>query len=685
LEKRWAPPLASVVVYALVTVILGREVLSQLDTSIVHDQGDPLLTAAILHWNARSIPFTDAWWQFPIFYPTRDALTFSEHLLGLSVISAPIDWLTGDALVAYNLATLLTFPLCAAAMYALTYHLTGSAGGAFIAGLAFGFGPYRITHLPHVQVLAVFWAPLALLGLHAFLESGRRRWLVLYGVAWMLQVAANAYCLFFFSILVGLWGLWFVVARRNWRALGMIAAATAIASVPLIPIFYKYVTVHAFHGFERPLDEIRLYGADVAAVLCAPSDLTFWGWVRVACRVEGELFPGLALMSLCLAAPFVMRARGAGAPGRPVGFYLFAALITWLLALGPTITFMGGSTGIDGPFMWLLALPGATGLRVPARFWLMTVLCLTTVAGIVVAELLKGRRFATRAVVIAAVALAVLGDGWVNGMTTQTMSRLGPVPPVLAGQVVIALPFGDPVEDVAAEWRAITRGWMSVNGYSSYRPAHYESLRDGLELRDGAILTVLRKLDTLYIDVPSNNAYGLRAWLTSTYDDEWLAGEASGHAWYRLTKLPDDPPVRLGPPLPFGVLSASCSAATAMLILDGAPETRWVCGTATPGQQIVVDLAEVHTVSGIGHTLGRFKNDLPRSLRVDVSLDGTTWRTVWSGLTAAYALRAALDDPNRMELLLECEPTAARYVRLMQTDERTDRAWSIAELRVFGG
>ena len=69
-KPRWAPPLASVVVYALITVILGREVLSQLGTSIVHDRGDPLLTAAILHWNARHIPFTDAWWQFPVFYPT---------------------------------------------------------------------------------------------------------------------------------------------------------------------------------------------------------------------------------------------------------------------------------------------------------------------------------------------------------------------------------------------------------------------------------------------------------------------------------------------------------------------------------------------------------------------------------------------------------------------------------------
>ena len=148
-------------------------------------------------------------------------------------------------------------------------------------------------------------------------------------------------------------------------------------------------------------------------------------------------------MSLCLAAPFVMRTRGAGAVARPFHFYLVAALITWLLALGPTIRFMGGSTGIDGPFVWLLALPGATGLRVPARFWLMTVLCLTTVAGIVVAELLRGRRFVTRATVIAAAALAVLGDGWVDGIRTEPMPRLGPVP---AGT-------GGPGRTRAAFWR----------------------------------------------------------------------------------------------------------------------------------------------------------------------------------------------------------------------------------------
>ena len=119
-----------------------------------------------------------------------------------------------------------------------------------------------------------------------------------------------------------------------------------------------------------------------------------------------------------------------------------------------------------------------------------------------------------------------------------------------------------------------------------------------------------------------------------------------------------------------------------MMILDGAAETRWECGTGRPSQQIVVDLGDVRTVSGIGHTLGRFKNDLPRSLRIDVSLDGTTWTMVWSGLTAAACVRAALDDPNRVELLLTYAPTPARY-RPPDPDRRQDRQ-SVVNCRAAG-
>jgi hypothetical protein len=98
-------------VYTAVAAIWGREVLARLGTTIANDPGDPLLTAAILHWNARQVPLTDAWWQFPIFHPAANTLAFSEHLLGLSVIAVPIAWLTANPLATYNIVLLLTFPL----------------------------------------------------------------------------------------------------------------------------------------------------------------------------------------------------------------------------------------------------------------------------------------------------------------------------------------------------------------------------------------------------------------------------------------------------------------------------------------------------------------------------------------------------------------------------------------------
>ena len=204
---RRRPVLASVLVYCAITAVLGRHVLAHPSTTLVHDAGDPLLTAALLHWNAWVVPMTHAWWQFPIFPPTPDALAFSEHLLGLSPVSTPVAWVLRDPVAAANLVTLLTYPLCGLTVLLLVRRLTASGAAAFLAGLAFAFAPYRAAQMPHLQMLAAFWAPLALLALHAYLDSGRRRWLGVYGAAWLLQALANLYSLYFFSALVALWVL----------------------------------------------------------------------------------------------------------------------------------------------------------------------------------------------------------------------------------------------------------------------------------------------------------------------------------------------------------------------------------------------------------------------------------------------------------------------------------------------
>src|SRR5688572_16816894 len=105
---------------------MGRDVLASIGSRIVSDAGDPVLNAAILAWNARHVPWTDAWFNFPGFHPLTDILTFSEHLLGVSVLSTPVFWLTGNPLTAYNAAVLGTCVLSGLAMSALVLRLTQS-------------------------------------------------------------------------------------------------------------------------------------------------------------------------------------------------------------------------------------------------------------------------------------------------------------------------------------------------------------------------------------------------------------------------------------------------------------------------------------------------------------------------------------------------------------------------------
>ena len=755
-SRAWTAGALSLLIYTLITLVLGRDVLTHLGTSIVNDPGDPLLTAAILKWNATHVPLTDSWYQFPIFFPTRDTLTFSEHLLGISVIASPIYWVTRDAVVTYNLTLLLTYPLCGIAMFALVHRLTGSAAGAFVAGLAFAFAPYRVSQLPHIQMLAAFWAPLALLGLHAYLETGKRWWLALYGVTWMLQGAANGYALVFFSLLVGLWTLWFVVLRGRWHALAMIAVATVIALVPLAPVLYKYATVHAYYGFVRSEGEIRAFSADIAAVLCAPPSLTFWGWLRVLCLPEGELFPGAALMVLSMlglvwmftrawqadaargimmvsvlrwlllaiaasylvvilvllvSGPFMFEigplhvsASGVRKPievaglslflalvlsagvrdtlkrAPVIGFYLLSALLTWALALGPTLVYMG-KAGRPGPFRWLMALPGMDSLRVPARFWLMSMLCLAVVAGIVVAEFVRGRSRRVALITVLITGPAVLSDGWVDRLGIAALP--GPVPgaDLLRGATVFDVPPDNIGRDIAAVFRAVDGGWKAVNGYSGWGPSYYWALVAAGRAEADDLLTPFQRFGDLHVlvgvDTPRLQA------LVEHQAGATVLAQNQSLVLYKLPRRDSARSRPAGQRVAVRELRSQCSAIDLSKAIDGDEETFWQCGLFDDRQALTLDLGDTRTVGAIVHSLGSQYWLSPLALSAETSSDGTTWSPAWSGNVLSQAIQGGMDDPRHLRIVLTFTPREARFVRLMAKPLDRQVPWSIAELQLW--
>src|SRR5262249_45473177 len=150
-----------------------------------------------------------------------------------------------------NVAFLLTFILSAIAAHALVYSLTRRHEVALIGGLVFGFHPFRVAHFPQIQVMASFWMPLALLGLHEYVTTKKARWLWTSAFAWLMQALSNGYYLVFFPVLVGLWLSWFALSRRTARTVAGIIGAWAVASVPLVPLFWTYRRIHMAYGFQR--------------------------------------------------------------------------------------------------------------------------------------------------------------------------------------------------------------------------------------------------------------------------------------------------------------------------------------------------------------------------------------------------------------------------------------------------
>ncbi|MGH8665285.1 MAG: hypothetical protein ACREUX_13575, partial [Burkholderiales bacterium] len=282
--------------YLFLTLALTWPLALHMGSRVPNDLGDSLLNMFLLAWDARVVPFSAQWWSLPQFYPIPGVMAFSEHLLGLSVITTPVIAATGSVLAAYNVAFLLSFFLSAITAHLLCFELTRRHDLAVVGALAYAFAPYRMSQFAHLQVLSAYWIPLALYALHRYLRAPRWRWAVLFVTSWLMQALACGYYLFYLSVLVGLWIAWFAIGRLRALDLGRLLAAWAVAIAALVPMAMGYVKYQSAYGLRRWPYEIQAFSADIASLLTAPQNLRLWGWLQIVQRPESELFPGLVLL-----------------------------------------------------------------------------------------------------------------------------------------------------------------------------------------------------------------------------------------------------------------------------------------------------------------------------------------------------------------------------------------------------
>ena len=305
----WRTLALAFLAYLALAIVQTFPLVLHLPGVMPHDLGDPLLSTGILWWNAHVLPFTERWWNGFAFYPAPGFLAFSDPRLGESLIATPLQWLGLGPVAAYNITFLATYPLSALAAHWLGFVLTRRHDAAAVAGLTYGFCPFRVAHIPHLELLAAFGMPAALAALHLYKETRHQRWLVVFALALILQGLCSSYYLVFFSVLLGLWALWHI-RRGDAKALLGIVIAGLCALVALIPLALGYARAHAQNLLERPLNEIVAFSADATSILTAHPTVRLWAWTAQWGKSEGELFPGATIVLLVVAGAYVARRRG---------------------------------------------------------------------------------------------------------------------------------------------------------------------------------------------------------------------------------------------------------------------------------------------------------------------------------------------------------------------------------------
>ncbi|MCA8955144.1 MAG: discoidin domain-containing protein [Planctomycetes bacterium] len=662
----------------------------RLSEAIPSDLGDPVLNTWILWWNARQLPLTEAYWNAPAFYPATGALAFSETLLGLSVISSPLQWLGAGPQLAYNLTFLVSFPLCGLCTAWLVRELTGRRDAAFLSGLVFAFHPYRAAHLPHIQVLSTYTMPLVLFALHRHVREPRKRWLALFALGFAMLGLTNGYYLLYFTLCIGVWLSWCGVTA-GWRRLLAMCVAWAAGFAALAPVVLRYLAIHRSYGLGRDASETIATSADLCGILCASPRLRIWGNLHLIERFENELFPGLTLVALILAGCIVAGLRfrsvvaipnATTAAHRAPGYCWLMAIACWSFTLGPVVHALGDELPVPGPFRLLQELPGFAGVRAPSRSAALMMLYLSVLGGFAFAAL-ASKLGSWRIPVLALLGTGVLADAWLREMPLARQPDAWGLQMRGERVPVLELPSRDPVAQGLTMYRSMAADRPVVNGHSGYYPPHHFELWHRLRQHDPEMLDALASFGPIDIVVAkARDQDGAVTRYVATRNLESIESSAT-HARYRLpASASADPRLRDGPRCSFTATSEH--AADLAKLSDGDPTTRWTPGPQDgKAQQLVLDLGQERRLRSVLMVLGPYRSDHPRHLRIEVSRDGRNWEQAFHGPTGGECFAARIREPRRVPLCFALGGRTARWIRLRNTGRNAGGIyWSIGELEV---
>jgi len=708
LRQRLEAPLV-VSSFLALSIFATYPLIRHLGHALPGDLGDPLLNAWILGWDADRLKHGLAGvWDAPILFPDRHTLAYSEHLLGISVVLAPVTWATGNPIAGHNVAFVLSYVLAGSGMYLLARSLTGRRDAAFLAGMAFAFAPPRAAQLSHLQVLVSGWMPIALWGLHRVFAARSIRALLVFAAAFSMQALSNGYFMYYQAILVAVVIVYELyrpdMREMRARAIGRLFAAAALIAVALLPVAMAYLAVRRETGFARGYGDWLLFSADIKSYLSASGANRVWGRVLTAGDgPERQLFPGLTVLILSAAALWP------GVRSRSI-VWLYAAIgaIFFVLSLGPEPTAWSHRLSRWGPYLWLTwIVPGFNAVRAPARMATGVYLALSVLAAFGIARLLAPSSTRVRIALVSAIGAALFIEGLAAPIPLAAFDPRGrpgdrPAYRWLARSApgaVLELPIHDwaIAPTLTYQYATLVHRHPIVNGYSGRGSALQSFLGGGssplreLDRMDGA-LDLLQTLGIRYVivhpadyDAPEE---GLQTIAALRRSSPHIAEERvfPGGVAFRLADgTASRPTTAPGTRIESRQLRVTASDAADRVpqMLDGDAATRWFIDRPQDGRGwIRVELDRPRDVSNVILLMApRSIGDYPRDLVVESS-NGAQSSLLYRGDVLAALGRSIGAWRASPQIRVDLPSNLTRTLTIRETGV-SRRWWSIHELELY--
>ena len=665
---------------------------------------DPMLVSTVLAWDAdRFAHGLRGFWDPPWLFPYRHSLAYSEHLIGVALFTAPIQWVTGNPFLAYNTAYIGSYVLAGFGMFLLTRALWGRADAALLAGLAFELTPYRLAQTPHLQVLMNGWMPIGLLSLHRYFANGSRWWLAAFAAVFVLLGLSNGYYLYFFAlpvvVVIAAEMMRRTPALARGRMLQDLTVAGLAVGLMIAPIAFVYYRLQQEHGFTRTIEQLGL-SAGVADYFHVAAGAWTWGGLLSIGKGELELFHGFVVLAFAAIGVTTIREQRRT---RLVATYLAIAVLAVWLAMGP---------GPVTPYGLLFRLvPGFSALRVPARITSVFIVAIAVLAGAGFASLFARLSKRSTAVAVTILAATIVLEGQHGVGLTETPNPRDKSWDSVAYEWLKSSPPGAALElnvtqlddvrpyTIAYQFHALTHRHPIVNGYGGWKSSIQELFGSyASPLREpGLAVDALRGLRTIGVRYVL-----LHAGTFSTTEDaaqtvsriraasDQIAEEREwpGVWAWRLKDLQVATPdsregLRSLDPRSLAV-RASGHEDRVPLMFDGDIDTRWISGDPQDGGEWIeirfpheTDVARVRF-----ETTPRSVTDYPRRLML-ISADGTgAVRTLFEGAVVDRFISALATDELSAPVVIDLPRNRTGTLRIQQAGHGTNW-WSVHELGLW--